>query len=614
MKKKNLLLLLPFLALAACSKQNNNSSSMSSSSSIVEEKIELDSLITLLETNYLPREISSSSKVVFEETDMRGEDRLYTTNETLSIYDDETSYAIGKQKYEYIGNSTTETVTDNYYTINTTKTYNNQKVFYKVTDYEDGTLNASWQDSAYRLPVYASGDESQNGVTYLLQSSVASQLSQQVSLRTRNFIASYLTGNPDVALALPRADVTKTNEKTVYSIDNFTYSYSDDDDSTTEVLIGFEITITPNNRLVESKTLYQTTSSRDDESYVQKLESHYVVSYDERVSSTTVADLINPEDYFLMDVDEVKAFVYTNGTKEYVDVNNLPLNSYIHFEASVYTPSKAVDLTMSPVSSSNTDVVSISSTVFETLKTGEATLMLESATGVQFEVDVRVNIPAVLSISYVDTYSGIEIGYDENSNKVRYIYTDTTYTNINVSVRPSAALVEDIEIIVSDESVLNVTIDTQNSNANLLSLKYEVLKNNDEKVVSVTFQSKIKTDIKETITYNIKDRLSTTELIEKLTTHTYKWTNIYDKNTYSLMTFENESQGTISYYSNDECLQTVTFTYEIEGSNFIINMNTFMSPYEYDGGEITLDGEEIILSVNVTDYVHRYEVLDGVSS
>lgn len=609
MKKKQLLFLIPMLLLASCGDKTSNSQSAPTPTV---DKISLDELTNLLETTYITKEIANSNKVVFEETDQRGEGRIYNTKETFTIFNDETSVAIGEEKYEYLQSGEMKEVSDSYQTLITTKTYNEQKVFYRVTDFDNGTLNANWTDSAYRLPVVESGSASENGSSYLLQKSVPGQLSKQVSLISRNFIAGYLSSNPDVMLGVPSANVTKQEDKTIYSVKNFTYSYGDDDGSNTEVLIEFELITNETDGLLESKTIYQTTTTRDDESYVENLTSHYTISYGERSNSSTFSNLINPEDYFLQEVDEVKAYVYSNGYKEYVNTNNLPLNAYVHFEASIYSPSKAVNLEMAPVSSSDKTVVSVSGNVFETLKAGESTLVLESATGVKKEVNVRVNIPSVLSINYVDTYSDIEKGYDENSNPVRYIYTDTTYTNINISPRPSSALVEDIEIVISDETVLEITIDEEKSNANLLSLQYNVLKNNDEEKVSVTFKSKIDETISYTVTYFIKNRLSHEQLIEKLTTHTYKWTNLYDAG-YSVMKIKNDHEGEITYYKDNEVLGDASFTYSIKDTKFSIVMSKYYGLYKYNDGEITLDGEKIVLSVNVTDYMHHYEIQNGGS-
>ena len=622
MKIKKMIFIIPLLLLAACNQSTSVSSSFDSSSSSPSsnssqnDTITLDALITLLEGDIYKNEVFNSNKVVFEEIDKRGDSRIYKERETLTIYNDYTSLAIGEKSNEYNANDATN-YSDTYQMINQAITYpnlDNKTIYYRVIDYADGTKNATWQDSAYRLPVVSEGDESENGVNYLLLGSLPGQISKQVSLLSSRFIKTNLTGNPDVMMALPTVSVKKDNSNTIYSINDYKYSYSDDDGSKTEVLIKFAFTINDKNQLTTSDTTYQTSTSSNGETYTENLNDHYEVIYGERVSSTTVSDLINPEDYFLTEVEEVRAYIFNNGDKEYVDVNNLPLGKYVHFEASKYSPSKAVDLEMNPVSSSNNEVIKIDSNVFETVASGEAKLEIESATGVKKTIDVRVNIPPIQSISYVDTYSNIET-ISESNVVTKYIYTNTNYQNINVTPRPSKALVSDIEIVISDESVLKITKDESLSTLNSLSLKYEVLKNNDAKSVTVTFRLKTNHEIATVITYKIKDRLSQEDFVSKLTSHTYRWDSIYDKGAYSLLNFEADNKGKIQYFNNNGSLGSSTFTYSLtydkNGVNFKITMTTYYGDYNYDGAEISLDGESLTLSVDVTRFVHTYIMQEG---
>ena len=133
----------------------------------------------------------------------------------------------------------------------TTRTYSSQKVIYFVTDYEYGNKRATWADNATRLPVVSSGDSSQDGVNYLLESSVAGQISKQVSLISYNFIATYLLNNPDVQTALPSVEVVSKNTEKIYRLENYSYTYAEDDNTDVTVIIEFEIK-TDNNGLISS--------------------------------------------------------------------------------------------------------------------------------------------------------------------------------------------------------------------------------------------------------------------------------------------------------------------------------------------------------------------------
>lgn len=611
MKKRILLLLLPMLVLAACDQTTGNSSSNSSSQEpSPETEISLEGFSNLLTMDLFEQEVENSNEVTFSEVYNQGDARILTANETLTIYNDETSFATGTEKMTYPATTSGGQETsyeDSYQRIINTKTYGTQKVFYYVTDYADGTLRTTWADSAKRLPVVASGDESLDGVDYLLASSLPAQLTKQVSLLTNQFISTYLLNNPDVQMILPNVAIETNNETTTYSLNDFTYSYTDDDGSTVTVLIEFEVDVTSQG-IVQSELHYHTTQVREDDRYEVDDLMTYNISYGTRASSSTNTNLINPEDYFLEEVNEVRAFIYNDSwEKEYVDLNNLPLNEYITFEASDYVPAKAVDLQMYAASSTEPTIIATSGDVFETLATGEATITVESATGVEKTLEVRVNMQPISRIKYNDASSDIETEV-EGSTTTRYIYTNTTYDSIYLTVSPTAASLEDIEIEVSDPTILEVSILTTGNG--FLELQYVVKENNDTQSVSVTFSSKVDESVSTTITYQIKNRLTPEEMSAYLIGHTYRWDNLYDNSSYSIMTFTDETTGTISYYDGETLLQTTTFTYTFDGVNF----NPVMADdalYGYNSGDLKLDGTQIVMRVDETLYVHYYNVVEA---
>ena len=112
-----------------------------------------------------------------------------------------------------------------------------------------------------------------------------------------------------------------------------------------------------------------------------------------------------------------------------------------------------------------------------------------------------------------------------------------------------------------------------------------------------------------TITYQIKNRLTPEEMSAYLIGHTYRWDNLYDDSSYSIMTFTDETTGTISYYDGETLLQTTTFTYTFDGVNF----NPVMADdalYGYNSGDLKLDGTQIVMRVDETLYVHYYDVVE----
>ena len=75
--------------------------------------------------------------------------------------------------------------------------------------------------------------------------------------------------------------------------------------------------------IVQSELHYHTTQVRGEDRYEVDDLMTYNISYGTRASSSTNTNLINPEDYFLEEVNEVRAFIYNDSwEKEYVDLNN----------------------------------------------------------------------------------------------------------------------------------------------------------------------------------------------------------------------------------------------------------------------------------------------------
>ena len=159
----------------------------------------------------------------------------------------------------------------------------------------------------------------------------------------------------------------------------------------------------------------------------------------------------------------------------------------------------------------------------------------------------------------------------------------------------------DVEISVSDETVLEVKA---NYLAKVIELELTVFET-DKEEVSITFTSKTNPNIKTTIKYNIKQRLSDEELTNKLLSNTYRWNNLYNSNQYGIMSFTSTSEGKVNYYDNGELIGETTFVYSLDDMTFNIESSDD-SLFNYNSGEITLDGKQITLRVDEVTYVHRY--------
>ena len=594
--KKGVLLLVPALFLSACGSPNPP----------VEEKIALENLSTLLSGDLYTNEVSHSNRVNVKEVENSG-GNVMTVEEVTNIYSDETSFATATLKSEYESGTV---YNNSYKRLATTRTYEGQKVFYLVADYEDeDLLPGIWYDSAYRLPVVSNGDSSGDGVSYLLESSLPGQLSKQATLLVNQFIQANLTGNQNLQGISINATVVNKDDKTTYVLDDFTYSF-DDEGILNEISISFEIVV-KDEHMTSAKTVYEATQSRgSSDVYVNTLETTYELSYGERVLSTTNANIIAPEDYFLSEVNEVQAYIYGDlGDKEIVNVNNLPLGEYVHIEAKDYAPAKAIDIELYPVSTSNSNVIAIEGDVFETVGQGNATIVVESQTGVVFELDVGVNIPPVQGISYIDSSSAIQ-----NEDDGRTLYVGYTYDSINIFVRPSSASLDDLSFEISDPNVLN--IEEVGRGDGYIEYSYEVLALNDSEKVSVTFFSLTNEEIKTTVEYRLATPLTNEQLTEKIINNTYRWDNFMSDGAYAFMTATAPNHMKLEYYNGDGTHYcTVTLDFEIDGMNVIVTNCVSTATGEvnfiFNSGEITLDGNKITLRYNDTDRVNHFYIQEA---
>lgn len=594
--KKGILLLVSALFLSACGSPNPP----------VEEKIALENLSTLLSGDLYTNEVSHSNLVNVKEVENSG-GNVMTVEEVTNIYSDETSFATATLKSEYESGTV---YNNSYKRLATTRTYEGQKVFYLVADYEnEDLLPGIWYDSAYRLPVVSNGDSSGDGVSYLLESSLPGQLSKQATLLVNQFIQANLTGNQNLQGISINATVVNKDDKTTYVLDDFTYSF-DDEGILNEISISFEIVV-QDERMTSAKTVYEATQSRgSSDVYVNTLETTYELSYGNRVLSSTNANVIDPEDYFLSEVNEVQAYIYGDlGDKEIVNVNNLPLGEYVHIEAKDYAPAKAIDIELYPVSTSNSNVIAIEGDVFETVGQGNATIVVESQTGVVFELAVGVNIPSVQGISYIDSSSAIQ-----NEDDGRTLYVGYTYDSINIFVRPSSASLDDLSFEISDPSVLN--IEEVGRGNGYIEYSYEVLALNDSEMVSVTFFSLTNEEIKTTVEYRLATPLTDEQLTEKIINNTYRWDNFMSDGAYAFMTATAPNHMKLEYYNGDGTHYcTVTLDFEIDGMNVIVTNCVSTATGEvnfiFNSGEITLDGNKITLRYNDTDRVNHFYIQEA---
>lgn len=557
------------------------------------EKTTLLEMNALLQGSLYKTEINNSSKATFSENYTKDDSSIQEENETWNIYSNETAGIEGNKKITYP--KTNSVVEDNYNKIVKRIKYSNADIIYFVTDYEDGTKRTDWADKGDFLPVVKTGSEDYNGVQYLLESSVTGQLSKQVSLIAAQFIQSQFTSNANLQSTIPQGYKSTLGNETKYYIEPFSYSYKEDN-ITTSIKVSFEF-VTKDSKLISFKSNYEqidTNSDDIEDNYTVKDENTYEVFYEERTQAPQ--SLINPEDYFIQEVSEVEAYYYDEKGKEVIiSLDEIPTNTYIHFKAKNYVPTKSIDIDLyatEDASSSNEKVMIIDGTSFHSEKSGTTTIKAYTATGVEVSFDITVVPVPLKAISYTDTYSDIE-----NSNGVKYVYSGMTYNKITVTLSPSDAEKEDIYFVVDKPELVTITPTIEST---VISYTYEIssaAKAGDS--FTVTFTSKAFPDIKKEVTYVVKEAITGEAITSYLTSHTYKWTHLYS-NTTGTLTFIDSTTGKIEYSNGD----VTTFNYTINGKKINITITSENPLRDYNGeGEIMLDLSVIILGdgINVND-------------
>ena len=573
--------------------------------------ITLDEAITLLQNDLYQNEINSCSKVNVTETDSNSTVET-VTKEEFNIYNDDVSLGNGEYTITYKDENQSQYNRNDSYVLETAvQTIDDIDYFVRVMDYDKGDYS-SFVDSAYRIPILEEEDPNLiEGSDYLLKNNVKGQLAKQVSYSIANFIITYLVNNPDLAsYVLPSIEVTTYSDHIDYIFKDFTYSYQDDEYDN-RLTYSFSFTTDLNKTILSGKTSYLSLTSRIDDpsdNYSDDLINEYSLSYDEKVSSSTNSNILDPDDYFLASVSETQAS-NSDGTTIY-QKDNLPLNTYIWFNASKYSPAKAIDLLLRPVSSSDETVIEINEENIFTVGSGTATVTFETVNGIVIEEELTVEENSVTSeIIYLDSSSNIE-----NDEGVRSIYTNTQYSNIYLYSEPDSIDVsEDLYWEISDPSILEITGEVNSYNMYILT--YNVIGGSEGNNVTVTFKSHSNPDVSVSITYNIKLKLSVEELYTKLTSNTYTFNSLYDENFGGELTFNSDRETfDISFnYGIDN--ETISYCYTLNETTFNLNITRVTTPSSelnemtaYNSGEISFDGEEITFRVNDTDFVHHFYI------
>lgn len=612
MKKKILITALSaLLLLASCSNESSESSSSSSSGGEASnpEDCQLTTMTSLLEGTLLTNEINLSSKVVSKEVTTKDVVSEETDTETWNIYNNETSFATGSKTISYASGTT---ITDTYKKLAQASTPYGTKLFFLVTDYEDGKKRSDWTDSANSLEITETA-ESTDGYSTLSKDSVPYQLSKQVAYIASNWIKSNLTNNTNTMSTYPMGHKKTIDGFTTYYIDSFSYSYTSEGTVTT-IKNEFSFTVNSDNLLTSFKSFYSMSDEQDGETYTQELVNEYSIEYAERAASPAQSEMLDPTQYFLGYVMSVEA-VYNKNNKEVVtDIDKLPSNTWVTFRAKSYAPSKAVDIRLYPnggsAATSNSNVISIdSNTYFHTENAGTATLSLIGLYGAKATAVVTVLPPEIESLSYNDINSGIE-KEGTYSSPTRYVYSNTTYSNINIYLNPADVDASDIVATVNDSNLVSVSVKTTGNG--YIEYQYDVLDVNDGDTFTVTFASKTKPAVSISVTYKCKIKVPVDQVATYLVAHTYTATskndamwNSYNPGTTAILTFLTSTTGKIVYHwvgknsSGAEVKwdEEVLFSYVLTDYKATVTITSSDPTYEFDSFELTKDLKKVSFSI-----------------
>lgn len=595
--KKSLLSLsiLTFLMLTSCGGKGDSSSDNSSSSE--EPYYSLAEMSSLLSSSLINNEIAKSNKVIYKEVYTKKEASIQTTEETWNIYNGYKSYASGREKIEYVKeNRTINYPYQKVIEMRNDATYDSDLLFY-VTDYEmgnssDGKAVIAKNDSAYILNVVSSGGDSDNGT--INRSEVRYQLSKQVSLIASNFIKSQFINNASVSNSLPAGHKVSKDGVDKYFINNFGYGYREEDINI-QINIEFSFEV-KDEKLLNFNYTYTQIETREDDSYEINQDVNYEINYEDREDAPTT--IINPEDYFLSNVSESHAYYFNdNMDKVYCELDELPCDKNVFFEAKKYSPEKAVDLTLYPSNENPTSdekIICVEGSNFKTVNEGIASLKVYTYTGISLELKVKVLPVKLEQINYTDVRSGIE-----HSNEKNYVYTNKTYTDILITLTPAKASYQDIDIVVDHPEIAKVTVE-KIADDHYMELTYTINDANEGDTFTVTFSSKTSPDISLSKTYICKKSLSGDEVTSYLLSHTYQYSSPYS-DLVATLTFTSATTGHIVYvYTDDDNTQKIEesdFSFIINETTFTPEMTSDKPLYQYNEGKILLDLSEIVLDV-----------------
>lgn len=605
------------------SSESSSSSSTSSSSEEVGNKIsfvEAGNLVASLEKSEY--NLSSGANII-NETKSNG--YTITKNETLKVYEDASSSSSGSLKRTspmgrvlaedtFVGRKKRQI--DRFNVNDKEVSFN---MYYSVYDYENEKVS-NYQDSSGAVYIVnTASDAYAGGLTdgqFILESEYAKYTSLQVCLQVETALDDLY--NDDYVLAKGISDIYYKNldNGNINYFLTVEYNYDGDlnDVYTVNKELSFEINADKTKLLNVTYNVTTTDTNKSDPSdtYVSANNYSATLSYETR-ETVNEDSLIDVNSYFLENVSEVNILTYnTKGDKEVIsDKNNIDVDGkYIFLEAKTYSPSKAVNISLTNKSSSNEMVVKKeSSGHFVLVGPGKTTLTAtysgKDEYGVYVEKEISVDI--VVTQKEVSAFSInteacniYKNDVDESGNVTKGSFLgnfgshDNTLfikNNYSFTIVQNASKATEYNVTSSDETKAKATI--EGTTLTIFALA--------KGEVNITVSLKDDPSIYNVYHFYILDNDDVSSLVKGKTFYfdTYK-TVYYYTGEISFDSTSNTGSLTITNYDSEAYLESKTFvvtkttvtnfTYEIVDGYLLIDKGqySFASPNN-DGTSIFLE-------------------------
>ena len=422
-------------------------------------------MYTVLQNN----ELMYSNNSVIEEVMVSG---LTTDNlrEEFTNYTDYSSSSVGsymrKSEDEIVSSDTFKAIktklTDKYKIEGQTISYD---MFVAIKDFDlDVSSSYSYTDKVSKQFILNNAQEAVDGglvpSQYILKADFAKEASANLTLKFFLFLENYAANNIYLeTLGLTEVTEVLQDDGTIKYDFNETYGYDTDEGNRLDVVVRFNFTVNQSKErlLAYSYEYLETETNKLDatDTYTSGLRGSGEISYGNKSSDKTGA--LNANDYFLSEINEYQLLGRnTNFDDVVVDPERIPASySYLFLRATRYSPSKAVDIQLSPEATSNNNVVTLENGMFRIVSEGDASLAFsyfKKVNGIYEKTLININV----TIGEMSVES-VSIGtYQTNFYQQYGLMVGQTY-DWPIYVSPYKANPA-VTIVSSDENVLRVNI------------------------------------------------------------------------------------------------------------------------------------------------------------